>query len=169
MKALLTAVFLFVTSTQVKAQDAEFPKEFIMHLKLHNGMITDFTGAPDQYIGGLQLVPQWTLVSNKVRAGMVADVYYGGKKLNAAFGPTFSFKLKSFKAGLFGSAGNLHIDVDHLWGTNKERLLGAGINADIANRIVLGVSAHRDYNLNTWWFQNTIGFRISKTKKLPEL
>jgi hypothetical protein len=168
-KMLCPILFCCFAINAAAQQDVEFPKEFIMHLKLHNGMVTNFTHAPDQYVGGIQLVPQYTLVVNKIRGGIVADAYYTGKKMGAAFGPTVSFKLKSIKAGLFGGAGNIHLDIDHLWGTNKERLFGGGINADILNRIVIGFSAHRDYNLNTWWLQNTVAFRISKLKKGGDL
>ena len=169
MRSFLVILACACSYSVIAQKDVEFPKEFIMHARLHNGMVTNFSRAADQYIGGLQLVPQYTLVVNKIRGGLVADAYYTGKKMSAAFGPTISFKLKSFTAGLFGSAGNIHIDIDHLWGTNKERAFGGGINADVANRIVLGLSAHRDYHLNTWWFQNTVAIRISKTRKLPEL
>ncbi len=150
-------------------QDPEFPKEFIMHLKLHNGMVTNFTNAPDIYAGGIQLIPQYTFIPKVMRGGIIADVYYSNKKLSAAFGPTVSFKLKTFKAAPFGSLGNVHLNLDHLWGTHKEHLIGGGINADIANKIVLGLTIHRDYNLNTWWLQNTVGIRISKLKKDAEV
>lgn len=170
MKVTIIMLLLCVPALKISAQtDTEFPKEFIMHLKLHNGMVSDFTDFPDQYVGGIQLVPQYTLVVHKIRGGIIADGYYTGKKFQAAFGPTVSFKLKTIKAAPFGSAGNIYLNIDHLWGTNKERLLGGGINIDLANKIVLGLTAHRDYNLNTWWFQNTLGIRISKVKKLPEL
>jgi hypothetical protein len=170
MKVLTSAVFFCLLSAPVFAQqDTEFPKEFIMHLRLHNGMVTNFKLAPDAYVGGIQLVPQYTLVKNKIRGGVIADVYYAGKKIQAAVGPTVSFKLKNFSLKPFGSAGNLHLSLDHLWGTNKERLIGGGINADIGNRLVLALTAHRDYNLNSWWFQNTVAIRISKVKKLSEL
>jgi hypothetical protein len=161
----LLCLFAFTAAAQ---SDPEFPKEFIMHVKLHNGMVTNFKGtAPDVYAGGIQLIPQYTLVEKKIRGGVVADVYYTGKKIQAAFGPTVSFKLKTFKAAPFGSLGNLHLSIDHLWGTNKERLVGGGINVDLGNKIVLGLTVHRDYNLNTWWLQNTLGLRISKLKKTP--
>ena len=171
MKKIIPLMLLSLYSLQLSAQqsDTEFPKEFIMHLKLHNGMVTNFTNAPDQYIGGIQLVPQYTLVKNKIRGGIIADGYFTGKKFQAAFGPTISFKLKSIKLKPFGTGGNIHLNIDHLWGTNKERLIGGGINIDLANKIVLGLTVHRDYNLNTWWFQNTLGIRISKVKKLSEL
>ncbi|MBL0359421.1 MAG: hypothetical protein IPP72_22305 [Chitinophagaceae bacterium] len=170
MKCIAPILFFCSVSYHLSAQtDTEFPKEFIMHVKLHNGMVTNFSSTPDQYIGGIQLITQYTLVKNKIRGGIIADGYYTGKKIQGAIGPTISFKLKTFKAAPFGSAGNLHINIDHLWGSNNVRLLGGGINADIGNKIVLGLSIHRDYNLNTWWFQNTLGLRISKIKKSSEL
>ena len=57
------------------------------------------------------------------------------------------------------------MNFDYLFGTERERLLGGGINLDALNWFIVGLSAHRDYNLNTWWFRNTIAFRISKVKK----
>ncbi len=170
MKLLTPTLFFCVLSCQLIAQkDTEFPKEFIMHAKLHNGMVTNFSGAPDVYVGGLQVVPQYTIVAHKLRGGIICDAYYTGKKIQAAVGPTVSYKLKTFKAAPFGSLGNININLDHLWGTNKERLLGGGINVDLANKIVVGVTCHRDYNLNTWWIQNTIGIRLNKIKKLTQL
>lgn len=170
MKVVTPTLLLCILFFKLAAQtDTEFPKEFIMHVKLHNGMVTNFTNAPDVYVGGIQLIPQYTLIEKKLRGGIIGDVYYTGKKIQAAVGPTISIKLKTFRVAPFGSAGNLHLSIDHLWGTNKERLLGGGINADIGNKLILGLSVHRDYNLNTWWLQNTLGLRISKTKKLPQL
>ena len=132
-------------------------------------MVTNFTNTSDVYVGGIQLIPQYTFVPTKLRGGIIGDVYYTGKKIQAAFGPTISFKLKTFRAAPFGSVGNLNINIDHLWGTNKERLFGGGMNMDLGNKIVIGLSAHRDYNLNTWWLQNTLAIRISKVNKLPQL
>lgn len=172
-QTILLTVLLFFSSLMVSAQGnadtSEFPREFIMHLKLHNGMVTNFTDAPDIYVGGIQLVPQYTIVPGKIRGGIIVDGYFSNKEFEAAVGPTLSFKLKTINLKPFGTGGNIHINIDHLWGTNKERLLGGGINIDIANKIILGLTAHRDYNLNTWWFQNTLGIRISQGRKLPEL
>lgn len=171
MKFISIKILLFLFSFQLSAQDQdpEFPKEFIMHLKLHNGMVTNFRGStPDMYAGGIQLIPQYTIVKNLVRGGVIFNGFYTDKKLQAAFGPTLSFKLKTLHVKPFGSAGNIHINIDHLWGTNKQRLLGGGINADIGNRTVLSLTLHRDYNLNNWWLQNTLGFRISNLIKKAE-
>ena len=163
---LLLTCFSFCGYAQT---DTEFPNEFIMHAKLHNGMVTTFRQLPDLYVGGIQLVPQYTLITHKLRGGFIGDVYYTGKKVQAAFGPTVSLKLKTFKLPPFGSAGNLHLNFDHLWGTNKERLLGGGINADLGNKILIALTIHRDYNRNTWWLQNSIGIRISKLSKPKDI
>lgn len=169
MKFICIPVVLCLLGFRLCAQDPEFPREFIMHLKLHNGMVTNFKGSnPDIYAGGIQLIPQYTIVKNVFRAGVILNGFYTAKKLQAAAGPTVSVKLKTLHAKPFGSAGNIHINIDHLWGSEKQRLLGGGINVDIGNRIVLGLTLHRDYHLNNWWLQNTLGLRISKLKKISE-
>jgi hypothetical protein len=84
------------------------------------------------------------------------------------FGPTISYKIIEFKGGHFGSLGNLHISLDHLWGTDKQRLVGGGINLDLLNKLVVSLSAHRDYKLSNWWIQSGIAFRISKVKQPKE-
>ena len=159
----------FCCSLFAQKNDPEFPKEFIMHMKLHNGMVTNFHGlAPDQYVGGLQLIPQYTFVPGKLRGGIIVDGFYTGKKFQAAFGPTISFKLKSINVGPVGTGGNIHLSADYLFGTQNQRLIGGGIHADVLNWVVIGLTAHRDYYHNTWWFQNAVGFRISKLKREDE-
>ena len=165
----LIIFILSISFQQVFAQtDPEFPTGFVMHLKLHNGMITGFDAAPDLYVGGVQLVPQITVVEHLLRAGVAADGFYTGKKLQAAFGPVISIKMKTFNAGFFGSAGNIHMMLNHLWGTNHQHLAGAGIIADLGNFLTIGLTAHRDYYFNSWLFQNELGIRISKKKKIKE-
>jgi hypothetical protein len=149
--------------------DPEFPKGFIIYAKLHNGMVTNFSSAPDLYVGGLQIVPQYTVVPNLLRAGLVAGGFYENKKIQGEFGPSLSFKLKTFNANLHGarvgSFGNLNLLIDHLWGTGKQRLFGGGLILDAGNIISFGLTAHRDYQFNNWWFQSEIAVRISKKKK----
>lgn len=168
MKRLLFIFFPFVLVAVTRCygqSDPEFPKGFIMHLKLHNGMVTDFKSSPDLYAGGVQLVPQVTVVEHLLRVGIIADGLYTGKKIQAAAGPNLSLKIATIYAGIFGSAANINVNFDHLWATEHETLIGGGINADLGNLIVIGLSAHRDYHFHTWWFQNSIGVRISKKVK----
>jgi hypothetical protein len=165
----LILLLFFVTAGNCFAQtDTEFPKGFIMYAKLHNGLATKFNGAPDPYTGGLQLVPLVTVIPTKLRAGIIADAFYTSTKWQAAFGPTIAIKLKTINAGVFGSAANVNLTLHHLWGTVKQRFIGGGINADLLNLLLLGLTIDRDYNLNYWQFQTSLGIRISKKKKTVE-
>lgn len=160
---------IMAASSAAFAQDPEFPKgEFIMHLRMHGGMVSNFHGnTPDLFAGGLQVIPQYTIIENRIRGGIVGDVFYTGKKFQAAIGPTISLKISTLQLKQFGSGGNLHLSFDHLWGTGGQRLLGGGINLDLLNKLVIGLSVHRDYALPSWWLQGGVSFRISKVKQPP--
>lgn len=168
MKIKMFSLLLLLTAKTFAQSDPEFPKGFIMHLKLTNGMVTRFDSYPDLYTGGLHLLPQFTIVEHKLRGGANIGAFYTNKKIQAAAGPMLSFKLKTLNAKVFGSAGNINVVAEHLWGSDKQRLIGVGLNIDVLNKIVIGLMAHRDYNLNTWWFQNGVAIRISKKKKVEE-
>ena len=164
-------IFLLVLLFAMKASaqnDPEFPKGFIMYLKLNSGLVTKFDASPDLYTGGLHLLPEVTVVEHLLRVGANVGVFYTDKKVQVAGGPLVSLKLKTFNVKPFGSAGNINLTLEHLWGSGDQRLFGGGFNVDLLNKIVIGLSAHRDYNLNSWWFQNSVAFRISKKKKVPE-
>ncbi len=168
MKSALVASAILFIAISSSAQDPEFPKnEFIMHLRVHSGLVTNFTSSPDLYVGGVQLVPQFTVVENRLRLGVIAGGFYTAKKLQGLAGPTVSIKLITIPLKNFGSAGNVNLSFDHLWGTGHQRLLGGSLNVDLLNFIVVGASLHRDYNLNSWWLQSTLAFRISKVKQIP--
>ena len=164
-RLFLFGSFLFVQQCFAQ-KDTEYPKGFIMHAKLHNGMVTNFKQGVDLYVGGIQLVPQFTVVEHKMRAGIVAGAFYSGKIVEAQFGINTSVKLKTIKALVFGSAANVNLSAEHLWGTGKQKLIGGGINLDLLNKIVLSLTAHRDYEFKTWWLQTSFGIRISKKKKM---
>jgi hypothetical protein len=168
MKLKLVSLLVLFTATASAQTDTEFPKGFIMYLKLNNGLVTQFNSSPDLYTGGLHLLPEFTVAEHLLRVGANLGAFYTDKKVQGFAGPLLSLKLKTIKAKEFGSLGNINLTVEHLWGTGEQRLLGAGINIDLLNKLVISLSAHRDYNLNTWWFQNGIAFRISKKKKVEE-
>jgi len=165
---LLIILLLFLQGVS-HAQDPEFPaKEFILHLRLQSGMVTRLNASPELFSGSVQLVPQVTLIPNRVRAGIIAGGFYTTNKLQGAFGPTVSVKLASLSLKNFGSGGNIHLAVDHLWGSGGQRLLGGGFYADLLNRIVIGTIIHRDYRLGSWWWQGSIAFRVSRVKRIEQ-
>jgi hypothetical protein len=162
-------IHFFLLLLAINCQAQEFPRgEFILHARLHSGLISNFQGnTPDIFTGGIEAAPQFTLLPNRLRGGMVADLFYAGKKWQAAVGPTVSIKLINFGLKNFGSGGNVHLSLDHRWGTGRQRLAGGGIHADVLNLLVLGITTHRDYNLNNWWMQASFGIRLSKVKQPP--
>lgn len=171
--ALLMLFNMFLVSPAQAQTDTEFPEGFIIYGKMHTGMITQFSSYPDLFVGGFQITPQYTVVPHLLRAGITGGPFFAGNKIQGTLGPTVSMKIKSFNANLqgasVGSLGNLHLLIDHLWGTNKQRLLGGGLIANVGNLLSVGVTGHRDYRLNNWWFQMETGIRLSKRKKNPEL
>lgn len=167
MKSLLLGIAM-LPALLLHAQDPEFPKnEFIMHLRLHSGMTSNFKSSPDLFTGGIQLVPQFTIVENHLRIGIIGGGFYTAKKMQGLFGPTLSLKLKTIALKNFGSGGNINVSMDHLWGTGKQQLVGGGLNVELLNLIVVGTSLHRDYKNNNWWLQGSIALRISKVKSIP--
>ena len=170
MKLIHAFLPLLLFSIKIIAQstDTEFPKGFVLHAKLHNGMITNFKNTPDVYVGGIQFVPQITIIEHKLRAGIIAGGFYAGKKVEAQFGPTVSIKLKTINAGVFGSAANINATVEHIWGTGNQKLIGGGLHIDLLNKLVLGITAHREYYFNSWWLQTALGIMLSKKAKIKE-
>lgn len=163
-KIFLCAFFFSAISSMAQT---EFRKEFIMHVKLSTGLISA-PFAPELFVGSVQLIPQYTIIPYKMRGGVVAAGFYSARKVHGLFGPTLSYKLIEFKGGFFGSIGNLHISADHLWGTARQRLAGGGVNLDLLNIVVVGLSVHRDYHFANWWVQSSLAYRISKIKKPKE-
>jgi hypothetical protein len=164
MKKLILSAFITCMIVQLQAQDTEFPKEWEVQLKLTNGMVTNFKGyAPDMYTGALGLAPQYAVIPHKLRIGAAAMLLYNNKKFGGLFGPSAAFKLKSIGTQLFG-VGNIHLQLEHLWGTDQQRLLGGGPFVELGHKLLIGITAHRDYHLNSWWFQSAIGIKLNKTK-----
>ena len=165
IKTFLLSILCFA-SIICTAQQTEFPKEFVTHIRLHSGMITSDGG--ELFVGGLQLIPQFTLIEHKLRGGVILGAFYSNAQTSGLFGPTFSLKITEFQGGHFGTLGNLHLNVDHLWGTEEQLLAGGGLNLDLLNKLVVSLTAHSDYKHGEWWIQTGIAFRISKVKKPKE-
>jgi len=170
---ILSLIFLFSLSSCMAQNDPEFPRGFIFYVKLHDGMVSKFNSSPELFVGGVQLAPQFTAIPNLLRTGLIAGGFFSANKIQGEFGPTVSVKLKTFHVNLknasIGSFGNVNIRLDPLWGTGKQRLLGGGHVVDLGNLVTIGITAYRDYQLNSWWFQSEVGLRISRKKKNTEI
>jgi hypothetical protein len=164
-RMLLPVILLFcLTARSQNPDDTEFRKGWATYLKLDNGVITNFHSAPDLYAGGLLLNPQITAIEHKLRVGANLGFVYANKEFSGLFGPSLAFKLKSFNLKNLAGLANLQVVAEHHWGTDKQRLVGGGIGLELLQKALLLFTAHRDYNLNTWWVQAHVGIRLKKKK-----
>jgi hypothetical protein len=168
--ALLPALLVYcLSASSQNPDDTEFRKGSVTYLKLDNGVITNFHAAPDMYAGGLLLNPQVTVIQHKLRIGANAGFVYANKEFSGLIGPSVSFKLTSINLKNLAGLANLHLVAEHHWGTDKQQLLGGGIGIELLQKLLLQLTTHRDYHLNTWWIQTHLGIRLGKPKtKDPE-
>jgi hypothetical protein len=168
MKRLLIACYLLLLVIAVQAQkDPEFPKGWVLYLEAHQGIATNFKYTPDLYVGGLQLSPQVTVIESRLRLGASAGLVFNNKKFSGTFGPRLSYKLTTLNLKQFGSLLNLQLEAEHVWGTDKQKLIGGGIKAEIGQLLMTGLTIHREYQYNYWWFQWGFGFNLAHKKKGP--
>jgi hypothetical protein len=152
-----------------KSDDTEFQKGWVLWAKLNAGQVTNFHLAPDLGLLGVQVNPQVTIVEHLIRAGANVGFVYVGKQTSLLLGPSVAFKIKTFNAESFGSFGDLQAIAEYNWGNNNQRLIGAGIGVELLQKILLSVTAQRDYNLDDWWLQSHISISLLKKKnKVPD-
>jgi hypothetical protein len=136
-----------------------------MLLEAQQGVSTRFNTMPDTYVFALGLSPAATIIPARLRLGATADFLYTNKRIAAAFGPRLAWKLKTFNLGELGSLFNLHLRLEQLWGTDKQRLFGGGPVIEAGQLFSFSLTAHRDYYLNYWWFRTGLGFNILHKKR----
>jgi hypothetical protein len=152
----------------VQAQkDPEFPKGWVLYMEVQQGLATNFTYSPDLYTGGLQLSPQVTIIEQKLRIGADAGLVYTNKQFSGTFGPKVTYKITTLNVKEFGSILNLQLEAAHLWGTNKQKLIGGAVKAEIGQLLLTGLTVYREYQFNYWWFQWGFGFNLAHKKKGP--
>lgn len=165
-RLLCLACSLFVCFAAAQ-KDPEFPKGWVMYLESHHGIATNFHLSPDLFVGYLSITPQVTIVPSKLRLGGTAGLLLSNKRLDGLFGPNLVLKIKTLNVKQMGSILNLQLKAEHLWSTNKQKLIGGGISAELGQLLLIGLSMHRDYGLNYWWFQFGLGYNLLRKKKGP--
>lgn len=162
----LIVFICFLSVRGIAQDDPEFPKGWVFYAEGHHGLSTNFKGSsPDIFVAGLRANPQVTIVPQHLRFGAAAELAFTNKTFYGVFGPTLNWKIKTLNVKSMGSILNLQVQAEHLWGTDKQKLIGGGLKAEVGQLILLGFMIHRDYNLNYWWFQGGLGINLVKKKK----
>jgi len=165
MKQLLLCIACTCIFLGASAQKTpEFPKGWVLYLQEHHGVSTNFTAAPDLFVSSLRLSPQVTVVPGHLRLGATAAAAFTHKKADGLFGPHLVVNLLSPDVKKMGSVLNIQLQGEYLWGTRNQRLVGGLLNFEIGQILVAGLSMHRDYALNEWWFQAGVGYNLLRKK-----
>lgn len=165
MKRMFVCCACLILFFSAAAQtDTEFPKGWVMYLQSQLGTTTHSTSSPDLFLSSLRLSPQMTVVPGYLRLGATAAAVFNNKRADGTFGPNLVVKLASVNVQQLGSLLNLQLQLEHLWGTGKQKLLGGLLHAELGQLLIIGLSMHRDYGLNDWWFQGGIGYNLLRKK-----
>ena len=169
MNRLLVGLLgLLLTGTAYAQNDPEFPKGWVMYFEAQQGLRTTFDPRPDLFATSASLCPQITVVPAHFRIGGSAGLAFTDKQFSGMFGPRASLKLKTIRLKNLGSLFNLQLELEHLWGTRKERLFGGDLKLEIIQLLSLKLSAHRDHALGNWWFMAGAGINLfHKKRKSP--
>ena len=161
---LLLSGFSFCAFAQ--QSPTEFTKGMVLNLELLQGF-TKAKSAPELYLADLRLSPQWTIAPGVLRAGVTGGLFYSNSNVSGFGGPSVALHLKTVNAGQMGSLLNLQLVLEHLWGTDKQRLLGGGFRTEIGKKLLLSILSHRDYHLDYWNLEFGVGINFLRKKSSP--
>jgi len=153
-------ILLLLIANMTLAQK-EFNKGWVLNLEVAQGLTTKFDNSSDLYSGELRFSPEYTLIEQRLRVGFVPALNYNNKIIFGTFGPHISINLKTIQIKkLNSSVGNIQWIIEHLWGTQNQKLVGTGLKIELGQTILLSLLTHRDYALNYWRFQFGIGYNF---------
>jgi hypothetical protein len=146
--------------------DPEFRKDqWVLYLEGHQGLATNFTHAPDIYVGNIRMCPQITVVPSKLRIGVIAGGLLINKNIDGLIGASLTYKLSTLHLRTFGSLLNIQLQAEQLWATHHQQLAGLAIKTEIGQIAIFSISGHRDYYGNAWWWQTGVGYNIWGRRK----
>jgi hypothetical protein len=149
----------------------EMPKGFDLMAELGQGFSRP-RGDRTLYLATLQVVPQVTLVPERLRAGLVLGTLYPGTKLGVLAGGRLTYKLaqgppvllaKSFHVNLQGEYLPLVRSGPDTW----RQWVGAGIGLETSNLLGVAVRVHRDFRTPATYGQLALSFNFRYKRTLP--
>jgi hypothetical protein len=165
-KTILLLLLGFYLQSNAQQPPLEFDKGWVLNLELLQGF-SKAKKTPELYLADVRLSPQWTIAPGILRAGITGGLLYNNTKLAAFAGPNAALNIKTLKTkpgSLNGSILNVQLLVEHLWGTEQQRLLGGGLRTEIGKMLLLSILTHRDYNLNYWNVEFGVGINFIRKK-----
>ena len=157
-------------ATEARAQ--EMPKGFALMAEVGQGFSHLSSQADDRYLATLQLVPQWTVVPGRLRAGAVLGAFYPGTRVGGLAGGRATLRILQGPPVLLASAFHVHVLAEYLpvvrtgEGTWRQ-WVGAGIGIETSNLLSLAVKVHRDFRTPVTYGQLAVAINLRYKRTLP--
>ena len=151
----------------------EMPQGLALPLELGQGFTHGPTG-PDLYLATLQLVPQWTLVPGRLRAGLVLGAFYPGTKVGGLAGGRLTVKIIDGPPVLLASSFHVHLLAEYLPAVRTgegtwRQWLGAGVGLETSNVLGIVFKVHRDFRSSATYGQLALTFNLRYKSGVPPL
>lgn len=166
-KWLFILLFLLLSNHLRSFAQSEFPKGWIFPLELSQGAVTAFDHTPDLYLASIAFSPQVAVIPGRLRLGVTGGGAFTNKRIYGIGGGRLSLLIWGGPKVIESTVLNVQLVGEHLWGTKDQRLVGGGIAAEIGTIATISIKSHRDYMLNSWWFQATLGINLFRKKIAP--
>ncbi len=132
-----------------------------------------FIGSGQAYAGTAKIARMFKVVPGKLRVGPVAGGLLVGGEGSFLLGARAAYCLKPFKAGVFGTWGNLQARVEGQWCSEGFFRPGGGLEVEVAERVLVGVHGYvtldPDLDSSPGWLMTSLAFNLDKFfgKKKP--
>lgn len=166
-KALLVGALL----GPVGAAAQDIPKGFDLLAELGQGFGRP-RGGPTLYLATVQLVPQWTVVPERLRAGLVLGGLYPGSGVGGLAGGRLTLKVLSGPP--FMLAGSFHVTLQGEYlpvvrvGEAWRQWVGGGIGVETSNFLGLSFRVHRDFAAPATYGQMAVAYNLRYRRMLPK-
>lgn len=132
-------------------------------------------GADALYLATLQVVPQVTVVPERLRAGLVLGGFYPGTQVGGLAGGRLTCKLLEGKKFALASTYHLNLQVEYLPVVQagdgpRRQWVGAGLGLGTSNLLGVAIRLHRDFATPATYGQLSLAVNLLyKTHRNPDL
>ena len=155
----------------VAAGAQDIPKGFDLLAELGQGF-SHPQGGPTLYLATAQLVPQWTVVPDRLRAGLVLGGLYPGTEVGGLAGGRLT--LKVLNGPPFMLAGSFHVTLQGEYlpvvraGDGWRQWVGGGVGVETSNFLGLSFRVHRDLRASATYGQMAVAYNLRYRRTLPK-
>lgn len=154
------------------AHAQDIPKGFDLFTELGQGFARP-QGGPTLYLAALQVVPQWTVVPERLRAGLVVGAFYPGTEVGGLAGGRLTLKVLNGPAFLLASSFHVNVQGEYLPVVRSadtwRQWAGLGLGLEAGDLLSLNFRVHRDFRSPATYGQMAVGFNLRYKRVLPRV